>query len=655
VSDPNHRIHNEAWPQNRSNHYLFDLNRDWLPLVHPESRARIAAYHRWLPHVLTDQHESRYDSYFFQPGAPARQHPATPDANLRLTRLLGQYHAAALDRAGEMYFTESVYDDFYYGKGSTYPDINGSIGILFEQPSVKGPVLERGSRPLTFSNAIGNQLRTTLSTLRGSVENRGSLFDYQRGFFETMAERAAQAGFAAWIIGDDGDPGRAAALLEVFDLHRVEYATLAEQVTAGGRDYQPGRAWVLPVRQRQFGMLQALMESRTEFEDSTFYDVSAWTQPLAYNLPYARLKRLPATGPAVTDDVPAPAPDAVAWLVPWNQLHAARLLQELLGAGARVRTATQPFEAVTPRGNQAFAAGTLLVHRGFQDPALGQRIFEILSERAAAGLRVATVTSGLTPEGPDLGDRNFMLLKPIRPLLITGEGVSNYDAGAAWHMFDQRLGIAPVMVELHRLDGIRLHDYTHLVMMDGHYDAIGDGLRKRIVQWVKDGGILVTSNRAAEWAQGLCFAATCEEGAAAPSEKPAARAYGQFEDDSAQRTTGGAIVATVLDLTHPLAFGYQRDALPLFRRSNTLLEASGNAYATPVRYTGEPLMSGFIGADRLEEIRNQPAVIAERNDAGLVVRFANNPLFRGFWRGTERLFINSLYLGQVVKNTDLPD
>ncbi len=296
VADRNHRVHSETWPSARTNHYLFDLNRDWLPLVHPESRARIDEYHRWLPHVLTDQHERSRDGYFFQPGVPSRQNPLTPDANLQMTKALARYHANSMDEAGEIYFTEDDYDDFYYGKGSTYPDINGSIGILFEQPGIKGPVLDRDNGRVTFVEAIKNHLRTSMSTLHGSHEIREQLNGYQNDFFNTMSRRAENAGHAAWLIGDDGDPARAKALLEVLDHHRIEYQSLAETLEVNSQVYTPGHAWVLPAKQNQFGLLQALMETRTDFEDDTFYDVSAWTQPLAYNLPYTTLKRMPQTG-----------------------------------------------------------------------------------------------------------------------------------------------------------------------------------------------------------------------------------------------------------------------------------------------------------------------------------------------------------------------
>ena len=149
VADPTTRLHVQTWPSARTNHYWFDLNRDWLPAVHPSSRARIREFHRWLPHVLTDHHEQiGHPGFFFQPGVPARQNPLIPTENLELTRVLANYHSAALDRAGQPHFAEDAYDDFYFGKGSTYPDINGSIGILFEQKAIRGQELATDNGPL---------------------------------------------------------------------------------------------------------------------------------------------------------------------------------------------------------------------------------------------------------------------------------------------------------------------------------------------------------------------------------------------------------------------------------------------------------------------------------------------------------------------------
>ena len=660
VGDRNARIHNQDWPPGRTNHYLFDLNRDWLPLVHPESRARITEYHRWIPHVLTDHHETWHNGFFFQPGVPSRQNPLTPAANLEMTRALAAYHAKSLDSAGEMYFTEENYDDFYFGKGSTYPDINGSIGILFEQPSIKGAVDDRDSGPLTFKSAIHNQVRTSLSTLRGSYELRAELKKYQAGFFDSMRERAARTKFQAWVIGDNNDTKRALELLDLFKRHKIEYRALESELEVDGREYLPGQAWVVPVKQRQFGLAQAMLETRTEFEDDAFYDVSAWNLAMAYNLPLATLDRIPAT----TESNPAQAAAAInqgatAWIVPWRQLNAPAVLQKLLDAGARVRAATKPFSIADQPGTIDFGEGTLVILASNQDKDVLGEALDILQQAADDGIKVHSYNSQLTSRGPGLGTSLFKFIPEVKPLLIVGEGTRAYDAGEAWFQLDRRLGVPPVMANMSRLKSIKLSDYTHLLMVEGKYNDIGKDLKQDIADWINDGGVLVAIQGAASWAESLCFetngCADSKEEKQTTTEEPETIAYADFEDQMAQRTIAGAIVSAQVDNTHPVAFGYNNGEVPIFRRGSTLLKASENPFATPLRYTEKPLMSGFIGEQRLAQMSKQPAVIAERHGKGLVIRFANNPLFRGFWRGTERLWVNSLYFGPLVGKTELPE
>ena len=657
VGDRNGRIHHQDWPQGRTNHYLFDLNRDWLPLVHPESRARITEYHRWLPHILTDHHETRYDGFFFQPGVPTRQHPLTPKENFEMTRALAPYHAKSFDKAGEMYFTEDAYDDFYFGKGSTYPDINGSIGILFEQPRINGAVYDRDSGPLKFTEAIHNHVRMSLSTLKGAYELRDEFKKYQAGFFQTMQQRAANAGFQAWVIGDANDPARALELMDVFKRHQVEYSTLSSEISADGQVFKPGHAWVIPVKQRQFGLAQAMLETRSKFEDNTFYDVSAWNLPMAYNLPFAKLAHLPATSDnANRQKTNAPEAGAVAWIISWQQMNAPAVLQDLLNAGARVRAATKPFSMRSGAASGSYSEGSLVVLSGLQDKDKSAVVYETLQEAVALGVNVDSYNTQLTTTGPGLGTSHYELVPAIKPLLIVGRGTRSYDAGEAWFQLDQHLGVAPVMADMARLKTINLHDYTHLLMVEGKYNDIGKKLKQGITTWVKNGGILIAIQSAATWAESLCFETeSCEEKKdKEEAEEPSkAMTYAEFDDQKARRTIGGAIVNALVDNTHPIAFGYNND-MPLFRRGSTLLRTSENPFATPVRYAKKPLLSGYIGEQRLTEISGQAAVIAERQGKGLVVRFANNPVYRGFWRGTERLWVNALYFGPLVDSTELP-
>jgi len=653
--DRSNRINYQDWPGGRTNHYLFDLNRDWLTLVHPESRARITEYHRWLPHLLTDHHETWHDGFFFQPGAPTRQHPLTTAKNLELTRALAAYHAESFDDAGEMYFSEDDYDDFFYGKGSTYPDINGSIGILFEQPRVNGTVLNRDAGPLKFSDAVHNQVRTSLSSLKGAFEMSDRFKQYQTGFFREMRQRADKTDFLAWVIGDGGEPGKGLELMNILRSHQVEFQTLAAEVSADGQTFKPGHAWVVPVKQTQFGVAQAMLETRTEFGDKVFYDISTWNLPLAYDLPLARLARLPST----TQNSPAPVsntpdPDAAAWIIEWRQLNAPAVLQDLLDAGANVRAATKPFSIGNDSGLKSFGAGSLVLLAGLQDREKSTATLDLLRN---ADVSVQSFDTQLTTSGPGLGTSHFHKVKPVKPLLVVGQGTRAYDAGEAWFQLDQRLGVPPVLADMSRLKSIDLHDYTHLLMVEGRYGDISKTLKQDIVAWINDGGVLVTIQGAAVWAESLCFeSGGCAEdkGAKEEAKLPVSpMAYGDFEDQEAELTISGAVVRASVDNSHPIAFGYG-DELPLFRRGNVLLKASDNPFAAPVHYGEKPLMSGYVGEQRLAEMSGKPAVIAERHGKGLVVRFANNPIFRGYWRGTERLWVNSLYFGPLVGTTELP-
>ncbi len=664
VADPNTRQNVQSWPEGRTNHYLFDLNRDWLPLVHPESRARMAEFQRWQPHVLTDHHEQdSYPGFFFQPGVPSRQNPLTPQANIELTRALASYHARALEETGQPVFMEEAYDDFYFGKGSTYPDINGSIGILFEQRAIGGQALATTNGTETFQMAIANQLRVSLSTLAGSWELRDRLKSYRRDFFRDKLDAAERLDFAGWVVGDDGDPARAQAFLELMSMHDIEYEAIDEPVRAGDIGFEPGAAWYLPARQRQFGLLQSMMELRTRFEDETFYDVSAWTMPLAYNLPFATVRQPPRTEvPTQSSDGIPPDADAAGWLVPWNQLNAPELLQKLLQADVRVRTAIKPFSVQTTNGLARFEAGTLLVHASAQDEEARARSFQILSGASLSGLSVHSATQTITAVGPDFGSEHFRRIEPINPLLVGGSGVGEYDFGEAWFALDRRLGVATPTIGRERLGKISLKDYSHIILPDGDYENVDASLLQAIAGWVIGGGIVIATGRAATWAEGMCFeaeAADCEPdnqddpgaGTAAAGPRP----YGAIDEDRAKLTIGGAIVSTVLDTTHPLAFGFPRNVLPIMRRGTTTLSPSDNPYSTPVRYSERPLLAGYVSGERLEEFASGPAVIAEKRGDGLVIRFANTPLFRGFWRGSERLFFNSLYFGQAVEATELPN
>jgi len=665
-ADSADREHREGWPNGRTNYYWFDLNRDWLPLVHPESRARARYLQLWQPHVVTDHHEMGTNAtFFFQPGVPERNNPLTPPANQSLTERLAEFHARRLDQAGQSYYSRESFDDYYLGKGSTYPDLTGGVGILFEQASARGHVQDSDYGRLTFQAAIANQLRTTLSTIEGVEALGADLIDYQREFFESARELARSAGPAGWMLADDGDPLRAARLLDLLLAHGIEVRPAREAVTVDGVEYAPGSAWLIPAAQDQYRFLASIFDPVKELPMETFYDVSAWPLAQAFDLPLSTLRRLPASGdplseaPAVA--VPEPASSAPAWLVPWDQHRAPTLLAALLADGYRVQASSEVLETRSDQGRITLPRGSLVIASGLQPEGLAP-VAARLSELAERHqVRVLAASRGLSLTGPDLGSPSVPVLSAPRVAMLVGEGVSTYHAGYIWHWFDTRLEQPLTQLELAELERIELSDYSHLIVPDGRYSGLSDAVRSNLEGFVRSGGVLIAARGAASWVESLALdfefvSADSETADAEPvdTEGPEPRAYADFRLDFARTLIGGSALNIELDISHPLAWGYSRDRLTVFRRGGHQLKASNNAYVHAGRYREQVLASGYLSEQTVEKLRGSPALVATRHGRGVVVRMADDYLFRGYWEGAERLFANALFFADLISRTSLP-
>ncbi|MCZ6794872.1 MAG: M14 family metallopeptidase [Planctomycetota bacterium] len=678
VADPRHREHVEGWPSGRTNHYWFDLNRDWLLLTHPESRGRLEMFHRWLPNLLGDFHEMGSGAtYFFQPGVPTRQNPRTPERNLQLTRDIAVYHARALDRLGSLYYTEETFDDFYYGKGSTYIDINGGVGFLFEQASSRGQLQEGKHGVISFPFTIRNQFTTSLSMLEGALAKRQELLKYQAEFTSTALVEAEQDPVKAFVFGDAGDTARAFHLLDILRRHRIDVHRLAKPVEKEGRKFEPEGSYVVPLAQRQYRLVRSLFETRTTFEDTTFYDVSTWTLPLAFGVPHAALSAAElgegTVGEALAElTVPAGRVTEVempyAWAFEWRGYYAPRAVYRLLKKGVRLAVATRPFEADVAGTARSFDRGTVVAPAGIQDVSPADLRAGMFEAAATDGIDVFALSSGLTQGGIDLGSPNMRALELPRPLLTVGRGVSTYEAGEVWHLLDHRFDIEVSLSEESSLRGADLGEYTHVILVDGSHSSLADSTWAEITDWVRRGGVLIATRggahaarrrvldpetgregkRPAETSPAVSRAAAAASGSA---EKPPPVAYADFDAERNRRRISGAIFQVELDRTHPLGFGHAAAELPVFRRDTRLMELDPDPYANVARYTESPLLSGYASPENQERIAGTAAVIARRLGRGTVILLADNPNFRGFWYGTSKLFLNGLFFGGVIRDT----
>ncbi len=656
VTDPNSREFSESWPGGRTNHYWFDLNRDWMPVQHPSSRGRIKMYHEWLPNVLTDFHEMGTNAtYFFQPGVPARTHPLTPQRNQDLTMALAEYHAEFLDEIQQTYYSRENFDDFYYGKGSTYPDVFGTIGILFEQASSRGHAQESVHGILEFPKTILNQVTTSYSTLKGSHELREDLLDHMRTFYVEARQEAANSAIKGIVVGDHNDRARTWHLADLLSFHDLEFYTLDQDIEANGHEFKRGEALVIPMEQTQYKFIEGMFERRTEFADSIFYDISTWTLPYSFNLPFAELNQRQFGNSLLGERIETPefpkgeligGRSKNVYLFEWDEYYTPRTLYRLQNAGVRTKVASKTFEAMTRRGLKMFDYGTILVELGTQNVS-EEEIYAIMQKAAAEdGVKIYSIDGGLSPSGIDLGSPSMNTLNKPVTAILGGSGVRGNDVGEIWHLFDQRFHMPISIIEKDRLSRAILDRYNVLIMVDGNYNDLSSSDVAKIKSWVRSGGTLILNKSAINW--GVSNELANIEFVDRPEDTETRRSYADLANTRGAQVIGGSIFHGELDLTHPLAYGYNRENITLFRNSNTMMKIAENPYATPVRYTENPLASGYISAENLDLIGNTASVIVSRHGSGNVINFVDNPAFRAFWFGTNKLLMNAVFFGDTI-------
>jgi len=678
-ADPAHIEHNYDAQLARTNHYGFDLNRQWMSVTQPEARAWMSKWHEWRPNVSVDYHEMGSDqTYYFAPGVPSRTHPLIPDEGYELISGVVAPSEAFLDEQARLYFHGDRYDHFFLGKGAAFPMVNGGVGILHEASAARGIELETPNGIRTYRENILKHFRTAIANAEGAVDNREALLGYQKRFYDEAEDRADEHRVKAYVFDAPGDDARAGKLVELLDFHRIRVHRLGRDITEGGITYRTGEAWIVPMDQPQHTLIRAMFDTMTEFEDNTFYDVSSWTVPLAYGVDYAALsgRRLNSAllGPqADPEPISAPGPDEprYAYAFDWHEFYAPRALARVLDAGLRARVALNPFTARTTRGDVELDRGSIVV--SFDRQTVGREgIFELMQTVAAEdGVTVHSLTSGRSAVGtlgPDVGGQFYRPLSKPEVLLVVGRDMDWYSAGEIWHLLDVHMNIRVTLHDRSRLGDIGLGRYTHIVLADGEYELWMPEYIDNIRRWVDSGGTLIGLLRGAHWVRtnvldyidpeqaallGLPPAPPPGSGHGAFIEDPLAEperfAYAEKEERDPLDLIAGAIFAGDLDNTHPLGFGYSRRQIALQKSMAEILTRPQNPYASVITYATPPLLSGFASEANLDALEGTAALIAERKGNGSVILFADDPNFRGTWFGTSKLFMNALFFSRAFE------
>jgi hypothetical protein len=341
---------------------------------------------------------------------------------------------------------------------------------------------------------------------------------------------------------------------------------------------------VVPLEQKQNKLIRSIFEKTLNYKDSLFYDITAWTLPLAFGLPYAELNAAQVKEiyqPELrVDRLPQPiGPGNYGYLIPWSDLMAPAGLNALLEKGITVKVATMKFEAVMMNGSsKKFNPGTLFVPVQYQSLNSDSLFNDLLALYRKYNIPFFAVQSGASVSGIDLGSSKFVVITKPSIAMIVGQGVNATDAGEVWFLLDQRMNIPSTHLESTVFNRVDLNKYNTIIMVGGTYPDLN---KDKMKTWVQAGGTLILSEEAVTWASQNGITDVKLKKAGSPVDSAARLAYTDREQIDGSQQIQGAIFGAEVDLAHPLAYGYNQKILSLFKGNKVFMEKSKNPYATP--------------------------------------------------------------------------
>jgi hypothetical protein len=674
--DPQSREHQEPWPAGRTNHYNFDLNRDWAWQTQTETQQRMKKYNAWLPQVHVDFHEQGYNNpYYFAPAAEPYHDVITPwqrDFQVQI----GKNNAKYFDQHGWLYFTKEEFDLFYPSYGDTYPIYSGSIGMTFEQGGIRAglAVITRDEDTLTLADRLEHHYTTGMSTVELSSQNAAKLIKEFRKYFMDAETRPAGE-FKSYFIKADPYGDRLDRLKILLRKNNIDWAPV-ESGSFSGLDYETGKTAAfkaapgdiaINTNQSKSNLIRVLFDRNSRISDSVTYDITAWAIPYVYGLQaYGLGAFVPANG---TGDAGGPngmaangsaglekssvdanrAAGQYGYAVRWTGMQSARFLAELLTKGVKTRYSEEAFQS----GGTNFEKGTLII-TATGNNAAGKSLWTLVSAAAErTGVTLSPILSGFVDKGADFGSDRVRLIHKPRVGVLTGEEVSSLNAGEVWHFFEQDLGYPVTQINVEELGRLNWKNYDVLILPNGYYKSLADkSTAEPFRNWVKEGGRLIAMENTVAQLSKIEWGLRQKESASDKKEEDKDKKdddysllhrYGNRQRDEVANSVPGSIYKVELDNSHPLAFGYPDHYYTLKQDDNVYEFIKEGGWNVGI-IKKDNYVSGFTGNKAKAKLKDGVIFGVQDMGRGEVIYMADDPLFRSFWENGKLLFCNAVFL-----------
>ncbi len=638
--------HNEPWPGGRPNHYLFDLNRDWMWASQVETQQRLKIYNQWMPQIHVDFHEQFINNpYYFAPGAEPYHDIITPWQR-DFQNQVGKNNAKYFDKNGWLFFTRESFDLLYPSYGDTYPLFMGAIGMTYEQAGhgMAGlGIINDEDIELTLIDRVAHHTTSGLATIEIASQQAANLNTEFKKFFKNDNLK-----YKSFVLKSNTDNMK--ALTDMLDKHQIKYG-YANGGKVNGFNYNENKkgsldatgALVISTNQPKGKMVQVLFEPRAALSTPLTYDITAWSLPYAYGLEAVASTTFVAANNAAPNAVVSniAQPSAAGYIAKWDSVKDAAFLSALLKNGIKVRFSEKELSFA---GNQ-FGRGSLIITRSDNktNPEFDKKLIEIADKM---GRKLYASATSFADTITDFGSPYVHLIKNKKVAMLQGEGTSSLSYGALWHFFETQLEYPVTSINTGDIGKVQWSDYDVLVLPDGYYKSIlNEDAFKMLEPWISKGGTVIAIGGAMnvfEGKEGYDLKKNSDEAEEKEKDSPENLIpYAQRELESTKEFITGSIYKVRLDNTHPLAFGYSDTyySLKLGKDTFAFLKDGYN-----VGYIKEPeSVSGFSGATANAGLKNSIVFAEAKKGSGNIIYLVDDVSFRSFWQNGKLFLANAIF------------